>query len=101
MTIWALNAMDCIDFQSVFANAALHCPFLISLVRAFIFWYLVCMRIDINPRGNGACPLCASHGNCRIQRRLSDNVDTINSPGDDELEIVVYSCPYFKEKVAP
>jgi hypothetical protein len=59
------------------------------------------MRIEINPRGNGACPLCASHGNCRIQRRLADNIEPINAPDDDELEIVVYSCPYFKEKVAP
>jgi hypothetical protein len=59
------------------------------------------MRIEINPRGNGACPLCVSNGNCRIQRKLSENVEPFNAPDDDELEVVVYSCPYFKEKVAP
>jgi len=59
------------------------------------------MKLEINPRGNGACPICVSHGNCRVQRKLADNVDSLGPSGDDGMEIVVYSCPYFKEKTAP
>ncbi len=59
------------------------------------------MKLEINPRGNGACPICVSNGNCRIQRKLADNVDPLDPSGDDGMEIVVYSCPYFKEKTAP
>ncbi|MBN2874591.1 MAG: hypothetical protein JXM71_05810 [Spirochaetales bacterium] len=57
------------------------------------------MKLVINPRGNGACPLCVLNGSCRIQRKLSENVNPVDSPNEDELEIVVYSCPFFKEKV--
>jgi hypothetical protein len=55
------------------------------------------MKLDINPRGNGACPLCSNHRNCRIQRRIGENLDVINSAPDLEMELVIYSCPYFKE----
>ena len=58
------------------------------------------MKLEINPRGNGACPICVSHGNCRVQRKLSENVAALGPSADDEMEIVVYSCPYFKEKNA-
>jgi len=68
--------------------------------RSF-FGTLSPMKLDINPRGNGACPLCASNRNCRIQRKLADNVDELSPANEEEMEIVVYSCPYFKEKVAP
>jgi hypothetical protein len=54
------------------------------------------MKLDINPRGNGACPLCATSGNCRIQRLLSGSVESARA--DSELEIVVYTCPYFSER---
>jgi len=59
------------------------------------------MRLVINARGNGACPLCVHNNSCRIQRKLADNVDPLGLSDDDEMEIVVYSCPYFTEKTAP
>jgi len=55
------------------------------------------MQIDINPRGNGACPLCRQNGSCRIQKALAGSLETI-SDQDAPIEIVVYSCPLFKEK---
>lgn len=61
-------------------------------------WYSVAMNLLINPRGNGACPLCAMNGSCRVQRKLAENVDPLGMTHDDDMEIVVYSCPYFKEK---
>jgi hypothetical protein len=54
------------------------------------------MKLEINPRGNGACPLCAASGDCRIQRLMSAGVEKISS--DSELEIVIYTCPYFVER---
>jgi len=54
------------------------------------------MELFLNPRGNGACPICVQHGNCRIQKQLTENVTKITS--GMEMEIVVYTCPYFKEK---
>lgn len=54
------------------------------------------MKLEINPRGNGACPLCTANGNCRIQRHLALGVDKVAA--DSELEIVVYTCPYFTER---
>jgi hypothetical protein len=58
------------------------------------------MRIEINPRGNGACPLCAKNKSCRVQNTLGKSIESMGSSTEEELEIVVYSCPYFKEKVA-
>ncbi len=66
-----------------------------------VFGTLSSMKLVINPRGNGACPLCALNGSCHLQRRLSDDVMPLEVTADDELEIVVYSCPYFTEKTAP
>jgi hypothetical protein len=57
------------------------------------------MRLEINSRGNGACPLCAHLRDCRIQRLLSDSV--LQAEADSEMEIVVYSCPYFAEGKEP
>jgi hypothetical protein len=64
------------------------------------------MNLDINPRGNGACPICIANGDCSLQRRLAQSVSRSNGPGsepnggetDPTLEIVVYTCPYFHEK---
>ncbi len=54
------------------------------------------MKLDINPRGNGACPLCAARGDCRIQRLLAAGIAKM---GDDmEMEVVVYTCPHFVER---
>jgi hypothetical protein len=55
------------------------------------------MQVDINPRGNGACPICIASGNCRIQDLLSQSLDNF-SKADASMELVVYSCPQFQEK---
>ena len=55
------------------------------------------MKIEFNFRGNGACPLCSSRGDCRIQKLLASGVK--EAEADSDMEIVVYSCPYFSEKV--
>ncbi|MDR2618671.1 MAG: hypothetical protein LBC62_07350 [Treponema sp.] len=55
------------------------------------------MQVEINSRGNGACPICKSTGNCRMQDILTKAM-TVFSNEDDPLELVVYSCPLFKEK---
>ena len=55
------------------------------------------MQVDINPRGNGACPICLSSGNCRIQDMLTQTLDNF-SKGDSQIELVVYTCPQFQEK---
>ncbi|MDR1899032.1 MAG: hypothetical protein LBQ55_03390 [Treponema sp.] len=55
------------------------------------------MEIEINPRGNGACPLCAFNGNCRVQDTLTGAVADFSSE-NDPMELVVYSCPHFQEK---
>jgi hypothetical protein len=54
------------------------------------------MRLVINPRGNGACLLCSASGDCRIQRLMTAGVEKIGS--DSDLEIVIYTCPYFVER---
>jgi hypothetical protein len=54
------------------------------------------MKLEINPRGNGACPLCAAAGDCRIQRLLADGVE--KTAAEAEMEIVIYSCPHFSER---
>ncbi len=56
------------------------------------------MKLEINSRGNGACPLCSADGHCRLQNLLSRSLADVNGDGDSEMEIVVYSCPDFKEK---
>jgi hypothetical protein len=55
------------------------------------------MQVDINPRGNGACPICNSSGNCRIQDTLCQSMAAFSRSGDP-MELVVYSCPQFEEK---
>lgn len=59
------------------------------------------MRLDINPRGNGACPLCKRDSSCRLKRLLSASLE---GEADDEgggMEVVIYNCPMFEEKVGP
>jgi hypothetical protein len=55
------------------------------------------MIVEINSRGNGACPLCASSGNCRIQDTISKTMTAFSSE-NDPMELVIYSCPGFREK---
>ena len=69
-------------------------PALLSL--SLPFGYHSSMKLDINTRGNGACPLCSSSGNCRIHRLLSAGVEKANA--ESAMELVVYSCPYFSER---
>ncbi len=56
------------------------------------------MKLDINPRGNGACPLCASDGGCRLKKRLADALAERPDRENGGMEIVVYSCPEFRER---
>lgn len=57
------------------------------------------MEIDINPRGNGACPLCVLNGACRIQKALAASAENLSAHRDGQsLEVVIYSCPQFKEQ---
>jgi hypothetical protein len=57
------------------------------------------MQIEINSRGNGACPLCASNGNCRVQDTLAKAMSAFSSK-NNPMELVVYSCPQFQEKLS-
>lgn len=59
------------------------------------------MRLDINPRGNGACPLCVRDASCRLKRLLSASLEKEADETDSGMEIVVYACPHFAEKVRP
>ncbi|MFO7849878.1 MAG: hypothetical protein R6V67_07955 [Spirochaetia bacterium] len=54
------------------------------------------MEVKINPRGNGACPLCYYNGRCTIQRKMSAALKDVKEK--EEFELVVYTCPQFKEK---
>ncbi|MDR3123015.1 MAG: hypothetical protein LBU16_04470 [Treponema sp.] len=56
------------------------------------------MDVVINPRGNGACPLCEQNGGCSIQGALFQTMEEF-SARDDPMEVVVYSCPHFQEKL--
>jgi hypothetical protein len=64
------------------------------------FSAIICKRMDvaINPRGNGACPLCEQNDACRIQGVLSQAMEGFSAQ-NDPLEVVVYSCPQFEEKL--
>ena len=53
------------------------------------------MKIEINHRGNGACPLCVRNGECKITKALKDSTKSIKQ--SDQLEIVIYTCPEFEE----
>lgn len=66
----------------------------IAEFRAFVYHCL--MKLEINTRGNGACPICAVGDNCRIQKLLCSSVE--KAEADGEMEIVVYTCPYFSER---
>lgn len=56
------------------------------------------MKMDINPRGNGACTICLLTHDCRVRRLLIANADSLEGGADEAMEIVIYSCPYFREK---
>jgi hypothetical protein len=54
------------------------------------------MNVKINPRGNGACPICSYNGRCLIQQSLEETL--AEKEKKEEFELVIYSCPRFKEK---
>jgi len=54
------------------------------------------MKLEINSRGNGACSICATLGDCRIHRSLASSVEEARA--DSEMELVIYACPYFSER---
>ncbi|MDR1596644.1 MAG: hypothetical protein LBR99_02965 [Treponema sp.] len=56
------------------------------------------MDIVINPRGNGACPLCGQNDACRIQGTLFKAMEAFSAK-NNPMEVVVYSCPQFQEKL--
>jgi len=55
------------------------------------------MKVEINARGNGACPICKSSGKCRVQDMLKKSMAEFSSE-NNPMELVVYSCPGFREK---
>jgi len=57
------------------------------------------MYVELNSRGNGACPLCNFNGKCRVQDTLASSVGVFTSD-HEPMELVVYSCPQFQEKSA-
>jgi hypothetical protein len=58
------------------------------------------VEINFSIQGNGACPFCVHEGDCHIVERmkefLSEEVKPIH---DDEMEVVIYSCPEFEEEM--
>ncbi|MCL2067115.1 MAG: hypothetical protein FWG99_06585 [Treponema sp.] len=56
------------------------------------------MQVDINSRGNGACPLCETNGKCRVQDTVTRALAVFSSE-EDPMELVIYSCPQFDEKL--
>jgi len=72
------------------------------LCNQALFDMLCDMKLNINNRGNGACPLCLFADNCVIHQKLRSAVDTaekvFHGNPDDEMQLVIYSCPYFKER---
>jgi len=55
------------------------------------------MLVELNARGNGACPICSFYGNCHVQETLKDTLDEFSNE-DELMELVIYSCPFFVEK---
>jgi len=55
------------------------------------------MQVEMNPRGNGACPICSFAGSCHVQETLRETLEEFSSE-DNPMELVIYSCPYFVEK---
>ncbi|MBN2737252.1 MAG: hypothetical protein JXR70_09750 [Spirochaetales bacterium] len=56
------------------------------------------MKVEINIRGNGACPMCQKRFICPIQKRINNALAELKSERKDPFEMVVYTCPSFKEE---
>lgn len=57
------------------------------------------MKVEINYRENGACPLCTHNGRCVLQDRIRESLKEFDPAVAKEMEMVIYSCPRFNEKV--
>jgi hypothetical protein len=57
------------------------------------------MKVNVNVRDNGACPLCRKEENCLILRRLIASLKEFKDKNGTAMELVIYTCPYFIEKV--
>jgi hypothetical protein len=55
------------------------------------------MLVEINVRGNGACPICKFTDNCNIQETLKKALEQYSGE-DNIMEMVIFSCPKFREK---
>ncbi|MDR0321419.1 MAG: hypothetical protein LBI28_07930 [Treponema sp.] len=55
------------------------------------------MQIELNVRGNGACPFCSAAENCNVHETLKKTLGALSGE-DTSMELVIYSCPYFDEK---
>jgi hypothetical protein len=60
------------------------------------------MKVVLNTKGNGSCPLCKHEHLCYIRTSIQNAVRTVDKPHDtkspEALEIVIYRCPRFEEK---
>lgn len=56
------------------------------------------MKVEINVRGNGACPICQKRSSCPIQKRINEALLAVKPPRKDPFEMVIYTCPSFKEE---
>jgi len=54
------------------------------------------MQVEINHRGNGACPICRYDGKCMYQEKIRQALSEVKSR--ENFELVIYTCPHFKEK---
>jgi hypothetical protein len=59
------------------------------------------MKLEINPRGNGACPLCSRLADCRIRRLLATSIEDLGDESGSGLEIAIFACPSFVEQDHP
>lgn len=57
------------------------------------------MKVEINHRDNGACPLCTHNGRCIIQDKIRGSLYEFEKDKTHEMELVIYTCPRFKEKI--
>jgi hypothetical protein len=55
------------------------------------------MHVIFSPRGNGACPLCQRREFCNLLEKINEGLDPIKGANGTEMEIVIYSCPFFIE----
>lgn len=59
------------------------------------------MNLELNPRGNGACPICSHITDCAIRRRLISSIAEVSAPDGESMEVAVFACPSFAEKDRP